>query len=191
MSLGVNKTYGFLLGVVECIGDGVNNLAFDLVGPSTVVSQTASGHADVDLGHRHGLAIVQGFDGSELFQVLLDEVCELAEVFSSLFRRHRLPFALERFPGGGNGDVDILLGRLVNGDDRLLVRRVDGLEGLAVYSLDELIVDEPVKSRRLWSAYVQLCLGCSGDDVRNRESLARCRLRGTDKRAAAVMIERR
>ena len=148
----VERTYGLLLGVVESIGNGVDDLAFDLVRPSTVVPQTASAHADIDLRHRHGLAIVQGFDGRELFQVLLEEVCELVEVFSSLLRRHRLPFTLERFPGGGNGDVDILLGSFVNGDNGLLGRGVDGLEGLAVYTLDEFVVDEPVMARKLWSA---------------------------------------
>ncbi len=68
-------------------------------------------------------------------------------MFSSLLRRHRTPFALERFPGGGNRDVDILLGSFVNRDDGLLVRWVDGLEGFAVYTLDEFVVDKSVMPR--------------------------------------------
>jgi len=76
-------------------------------------------------------------------------LCEFVQVYPSLLRRHRPPFALERFPGGGDGDVDILLGSFVNSDDGLLGCGVDGLEGFAVYTLDELIVDEPVMSRKL------------------------------------------
>lgn len=54
-----------------------------------------------------------------------------------------LPGALQSFAGSLDGDVDILLRGLVDGDNGLLVVGVDGLEGLALDTLDELVVDEP------------------------------------------------
>jgi hypothetical protein len=54
------------------------------------------------------------------------------------------PLALECFPGSGDGNVDILLGGLMDGADDGLVGRVDDLEGLALDTLDEFVVDEAV-----------------------------------------------
>jgi hypothetical protein len=59
-----------------------------------------------------------------------------------------VPVTLKGSASGLDGDVDILLGGLVDGGDDLLVSGVDGLEGLALDTLDELVVDEPVKERR-------------------------------------------
>jgi hypothetical protein len=55
-----------------------------------------------------------------------------------------LPGTLESLAGGSHGDVDILLCSLLDGDNRLFVVRIDGLEGASLYSSDELIVDEPM-----------------------------------------------
>jgi hypothetical protein len=54
-----------------------------------------------------------------------------------------VPGALEGGASGLDGDVDILLGSLVDRGDDLLVGRVGSLEGLALGTLDELVVDEP------------------------------------------------
>ena len=56
-----------------------------------------------------------------------------------------LPLAvLECLACGGNGNVDILLGGLVNRADDLLCGWVDDLKGLAVGALLEFVVDEAV-----------------------------------------------
>jgi hypothetical protein len=55
-----------------------------------------------------------------------------------------LPGTLEGLAGGSHGDVNILLRSLLDGNNRFLVVRIDGLEGASIYSSDELIVDEPM-----------------------------------------------
>jgi hypothetical protein len=105
--------------------------------------QAACASSDIALGHADSLAVVQRLDRSELISVLLKEVCELHEqaptVLGSLFP----PGALESFACGGYSEVDILLGGLVDRADDALVGGVDDLEGLAVDTFDELVVDEP------------------------------------------------
>jgi hypothetical protein len=54
-----------------------------------------------------------------------------------------VPGTLEGSASGLDGDVDILLSGLVDGGNGLLVGGVDGLEGLAFDTFDELVVDEP------------------------------------------------
>jgi hypothetical protein len=56
-----------------------------------------------------------------------------------------VPGALEGGASSLDGDIDILLGGLVDGGDDLFVGGVDGLEGLALDTLDELVVDEPAE----------------------------------------------
>ena len=64
---------------------GVNDLALDLVGPSTVISQAASDHRNINLGHAKGLSIVQGLESSQLVGISVDQLRELDEVAASLF----------------------------------------------------------------------------------------------------------
>ena len=137
-------TNWLLLDVVEGIWAGVGNLALNLVGPAAVVSQAASRHADIDLGHVGGLAVIERFDGGEEIKVLLEQVGELDEELSTVLRGLLPPWALEGLAGGSYGNVDILLGSLVDGASDALVRWVDNLEGLAVLRLHELVVDEAV-----------------------------------------------
>ena len=47
-----------LFGIVESLRVGLNDLALDLVCPSTVVSQAPSAHANIHLGYAESLAIV-------------------------------------------------------------------------------------------------------------------------------------
>lgn len=129
---------------MEHVGRDVDGLALDLVGPAGVVSQAADDGADVALGHGDGLSVVEGLDGGEEVGVLLGDVGELVQVDGTLGGGDLLPNALERLARGGDGDVDILLGSLVDGTDYLLGRGVDDLEGLLVDALDPLVVDEPV-----------------------------------------------
>lgn len=127
------ETYGLLADVVEGIGGGVNNLALDLVGPTTIVSQATSASSDIDvLGHVVGLAVVQSLNSSQEFSILLEELSkldkELATVLWGLFP----PWSIESFAGGSNSDVDVLLRGLLNSANDLLGGRVDDVECLTV-----------------------------------------------------------
>ena len=133
----------FLLQVVEGVGCGVDDLALDLVGPAAVVSQAADTHADVDLGHVGGLAIVESLNGGEELSVLLEEVGERAKQLATVLWSHLSPWAIESLACCGDGNVDILLGGLRNLAGHALVCWVVDLELLALYTLHELVVDEP------------------------------------------------
>jgi len=121
---------------------GLDDLALNLVCPSTVVSQTSSAQADISLGHAEGLAIVQGFDSCELIEVLFEEVGELHEVSPSLLWGDSSPCSFKGLPGSGNGVVDVFLRSFVDGYDGLFVARVDALERLAILAFHKLVVDE-------------------------------------------------
>lgn len=131
-----------MAGVVDHLRVRVDDLAVDLVRPAAVVAQATGGGGDVTLGHGDSLAVVEGFDGGEGVDVLLEEVGELGEHAAPVRGGDLLPGALDGVAGSLYGDVDVLLGGLVDGDDGLLVVGVYGLEGLAFGTLDELIVDE-------------------------------------------------
>jgi len=125
-------TNGLLLDVVEGVGGGVNDLALDLVRPATVVPQSTDTHADVDLGHGDGLAIVERLNRGEQVEVLLEQIGELHKKSAAVLRGLFPPWAFESLACGGDGDVDVLLrGFLDRGDDALICG-VDHIEGLAV-----------------------------------------------------------
>lgn len=66
-----------------------------------------------------------------------------------------LPLAFECCAGSFHGDVDVFLCAFVDGDDGLLVVRVDCFEGLPVNTFDEFVVDEPCTM--LVTSGVELC----------------------------------
>jgi hypothetical protein len=140
----IRTSYRLLLGVVEGIRRSLDDLALDLVCPSTVVPQATGTGTDIALGHGDGLAIVQRLDGGEEVDVLLKQIGELVEVLSALLGGYLPPRAFEGFPRGRYGDVDVLLGGLRYGADDRLVGGVNDLERLAVDALDPLVVDEAV-----------------------------------------------
>lgn len=80
----IHTTNGLLLNVVESVGSGVNDLAGDLVRPTTVVSEAANAHADVDLGHGNSLSVVERLDRGEEINVLLEEVGEVHEQLAAV-----------------------------------------------------------------------------------------------------------
>lgn len=85
--------------------------------------------------------------------MLLHQVGQIGEVTASSTGIDFPPFALECFTGGGDSDIDILLGGLMDGDNGLLVGGVDGLECLAVDTFHPFVVDEAVP---------RLLASCSG-----------------------------
>ena len=137
---------GLVAGVGQRVGVGVDDLAVDLVGPAAVVSEAAGGVGDVGQGHGQRLSVVQSLNTGEGLRVLLKQVRELGQHAAALGRGDLCPGAVEGLAGGGDGDVDILLGRLLHGADGLFVVGVDGLERVAVDGLDEFVVDEPGQS---------------------------------------------
>lgn len=72
----------------------------------------------------------------------LEQVSKLDEIFAALLWGDKAPILLEGLPRSRHREVDILLCRLVNGDDGLLGGRVNGVEGLAVNAFDKLAIDE-------------------------------------------------
>lgn len=140
-------TDGLVAGVGEGLRVLVNGLTGDLVGPATVVAQAAGGSGNIALGHGDGLAVVQSLNSGEGLDVALEQVGQLGEHAATVRGGHAVPGTLEGGASGLDGNVDILLGGLVDGGDNLLVGGVDGLEGLALDTLDELVVDEPVRGR--------------------------------------------
>lgn len=137
-------THGLFADVVECVGCCVNDLALDLVCPTTIVSQAAGAGGDIDIpGHAERLAIVQSFNGGEEISILLEEFGKLEKKLSTVLGCLLPPWTIEGFTGSSNGDVDVLLRGLLNLANDFFGRRIDDIEGLAVNSLDELVVDEP------------------------------------------------
>jgi hypothetical protein len=129
--------------VVEGIGAGIDNLTLNLVCPTTVVPQAASCSRNVNaLGHAESLAVVEGLDGGEQIGIFFEEIGKLHEKLSAVLGRLLSPWAVEGLACSVDGDVDILLGGLLDRADNLLSRGVDDLKGLAVYGLDEFVVDE-------------------------------------------------
>lgn len=128
---------------MEHVWANVQGLALDLVCPTSVVPYAADDSGDVSLCHRDGLAVVQRLDRSKQIGVLLEEVGQLQQVQTPLLGGRVPPCALEGLPGGGDRNVDIFLGTLVDGADDLLGGWVDDLELLLVDTLDPLVVDEP------------------------------------------------
>lgn len=138
------EAYGFLACVCECIGVGVDDLALNLVGPASIVSQTASNHADVDLCHSNGLSVVERFNSGQEVEVLFDQVGKVDQQFATVLWGLLSPDCLVCLSGSSYRNIDILLCGLGDGADNFLSRWVDGLEGLAIDTFDPLVVDEPV-----------------------------------------------
>lgn len=147
--IGFGETYWLLPCVCEGVWVGVDGLTLDLVGPSTVVPQAGEGSSHITLGHGDGLSVVERLDGSQLVEVGLHQLGQLDQQLATVLRCNLAPWAIKGLPRGGDGNVDILLSGLGNGADDLLSGGVDDLEGLLVYALDELIVDETEEESQL------------------------------------------
>ena len=63
-------THRLVFHIAESLVVGVDNLALDLIRPSTVISQAARAIADVCFRHSQGLAVIQRFDGGQRIEVL-------------------------------------------------------------------------------------------------------------------------
>lgn len=138
----IDDTYRFLPGIVEGFAIGLDDLALDLVGPSTVVADAACSQIDVDIGHSQSLAVVERFNGSESACMFFHQIGQVGKIASSCAGVDLAPFALKSLAGCRDGDVDIFLRRFMDSDDGFFVCRVDGLKGLAVGAFDPFVIDE-------------------------------------------------
>lgn len=138
-------TNGLVAGIGEGLVVGVDDLTLDLVGPAAVVSEAPGSVGDVCLGHGQGLAVVEGLDGGNGLDIPLEQVGELGQHAAPLAGGDLSPGTLDGSAGSRNCKVNVLLSSFMDGTDGLFIVRVDGLEGLALGSLDELVVDEPVQ----------------------------------------------
>lgn len=105
---------------MEHVRADVERLALDLVRPTSIVPYAADNSGDVSLCHRDGLAVIQRLDRSQQVSVLLEEVGQLQQVQTPLLGRGVPPCALKGLPGGGDRNIDVFLGTLVDGADNLL-----------------------------------------------------------------------
>jgi len=103
------NTNGFLSCVCEGIRVGIDNLALDLVGPASVVSQAASNGTNISLGHAKSLAVIERLNSSEEIEVPLDQIGELDQQLASVFWCLLSPRSLECLAGRSYGNIDILL----------------------------------------------------------------------------------
>lgn len=133
-------------GVRKGVGVCVDNLALNLVGPTAIISQAASYHTDIDLGHSNGLSVVERLNGGQKIGVFLDQVGEVDQQLATVLGGLLSPCGLKCLSCGSYRNIDILLCGLVDGADNFFSGGVDGLEGLAVDTLHPLVVDEPAQS---------------------------------------------
>jgi len=127
---------------VEHVGLDINGLSLDLVGPAGIVSESANDGGNIATGVADGLSVVERLDGGEGLLVLVAEIGELLEEDTTLVGGGELPGTVEGLAGGGDGEIDVLLGTLADGGDDLLGGGVDDLELLLVDTLGPLAVNE-------------------------------------------------
>jgi hypothetical protein len=125
---------------------GVDDLALNLVGPSTVVSQASGNGCDITLGQCNCLSVIQRLNSSQEVQVLLDQVGQVDQVLTTVLWGRLPPCRLVGLPGSCYGNVDILLSGFVNRANNLLGGGVDNLKGLSVNTLNPFVVDEPAEA---------------------------------------------
>lgn len=140
----VIETYWFLPCVCKGIRVGINNFSFNLVCPTTIISQAASSGSDITLRHANRLSIIERFNCSDGITVLFDQICEVYEVLATLLWCNFVPCCFECFTCSGDSDVNIFFCGLRDWTDDFLVWRVDNLKSLAINTLYELVVNEPL-----------------------------------------------
>lgn len=164
-------TNRLMAGVREGLVVLVDGLTDNLVGPATVVAEAASGVGDIALAQGDGLTVIDGLDSGQGLNITLEEVGKLDKHAATLRGSHIVPGTLEGSTGSLDGNVDILLGGLVDGSDDLFVGGVDGLEGLALNTLNKLVVNEPKVKKSAFVARIDgsSCRERRKGDVRGNE----------------------
>lgn len=137
------RTYGLLSRVGEGIRVGVNHLAFNLVCPATIVSDTVGDSCNVTFGHFNCFSIVKRFNRTQEVVVLFNQCRESNQELAPVLWCYLSPRAFKRFARRCYSNIDILLRSLMNRGNYFLSRRVDDLERLAIDTFNILVVNEP------------------------------------------------
>jgi hypothetical protein len=134
---------------LSCVCEGirvcVDDLAFDLVGPATIVSPAASDGSNVTLSHWNSFSVIKRLNGSQKINVLLNQIGKLDQQLATVLWCSLPPWAFKGLTSSSYRNIDILLGGLMDGADDFLSGRIDRLEGLAIDTLNPLVVDEPAR----------------------------------------------
>lgn len=136
------STYGLGSGVVEHVGLDIDGLSLDLVGPAGIVSESANDGGNIATGVVDGLSVVERLNSGEDLLVLVADIGELLEEDTTVVGGDGLPLSVKGLAGGGDGEIDVLLGTLADGGDDLLGGGVDDLDLLLVDTLNPLAVNE-------------------------------------------------
>ena len=130
-------------GHAERLRDPARERVLELVRPAGVVPEVGRRERDVDVARfLDRLAGVHRFEDRELARALLEDPGDPEQVLRPLPARQRAPRSALRAPGGPDGLVDVRRGRPRDLGQRLLRRRIDRGERLAVGGGDVLAVDE-------------------------------------------------
>ncbi len=119
----------------------IRERVLELVRPARVVEEVRGGEREVDVaGLLDRLAAVQRLEHGELARALLQDARDPEEVLRALGAGELRPAVRERGARGGDGAIDLLLGRLSDRGERFLVARRNRLVRLR--RLDPLAADE-------------------------------------------------
>jgi len=140
------NTDWLMLGVAKLLVGGLDDLALNLVGPTTVVSEDGGRLGDIEaLGSRERLTVVESLDTGKDVQISLDELGDLGENSSSLEPWGVVaPDSVECLSGNLDGDIDISGESLWNGGQVLSRGWVDDVNGFGtlVYGSRPFAIDE-------------------------------------------------
>ncbi len=121
----------------------IRERVLELVRPPRVVEEVRGGERQVDVARLlDRLAAVHRLEHGELAGALLELARDPVQVLRPLAAGEIAPRLLECASGGRHRELDVLGARLGDLRERLLRRRVDGLEPSPALRLDELAADE-------------------------------------------------
>ena len=141
-------------------------LAVQLGRPAGHVAQSLDAFRQV-VAHAGGarLAVVDRFELGELGDVRLDQVGELLDEALALIGRQARPAAIvEGAAGGGDGAVDVGVGRVDDPGDLLAGRGIEHRDRRAMRRIDPFAVDEQLR-RALQEGLDRLAIGGLGGDA--------------------------
>lgn len=97
----------------------IDRLSLDLIGPASVVSQTADHTVQVPTRIVDRLSIIKRFDCGKQLLVLLGKVGQLVKQNASLLRCRGLPDTVKCSSSCVDSEVDVFLSALVDRNDDL------------------------------------------------------------------------
>jgi hypothetical protein len=104
------RTYRLLKSEVKGLLVDVDGLARDLICPSSIVPEAPNNKAQIDPGHSHRLASIEGLKRNEQLGLTLQDISELIQEIRALRGRLCTPFSVKCSARRSDGDVNIFLG---------------------------------------------------------------------------------